>query len=339
MRTVLALALLAACGGSNSSGGGDGGGGSDAHVDARGIDSPAGSDGSVSDTPLDSPVCGLRQHMTGLTHRTVTIGGLTRTYLVYLPASADPATPVPLVLVFHGYTMSGQNMYDITQYQTIADSEHVALAFPDGQGGPNSFGAPWNVGDNVCPVVTGQPPDATGDDFAFMDAMEADIEADQCVDAQHVFVTGFSMGGYFTHHAGCMRPDIAGVAPHSGGTHDLSACPSVHKPIIIFHGKADPVVPPGCDDPASPMSGSAQPSADAWAQHNGCGTTTHAVSVEQGTCLYYDGCPADGQVALCTFDNMGHCWAGGPASEGLYACPGYESATQLEWTFWKMYAW
>ena len=42
-------------------------------------------------------------------------------------------------------------MFDITGYPALADAEHIAVAFPDGQGGPNTFNAPWNVGTNVCP--------------------------------------------------------------------------------------------------------------------------------------------------------------------------------------------
>ena len=62
-------------------------------------------------------------------------------------------------------------------------------------------------------------------DFAFMDAVKTDIENDQCLDTNHVFATGFSMGGYFTEHIGCYRSDFHGLAPHSGGTlADLSPC-------------------------------------------------------------------------------------------------------------------
>src|SRR5205823_2933875 len=128
------------------------------------------------------------------------------------------------------------NMYDGIGYPELADTEHVALAFPDGQNGPNSFLAPWNVGDNICPSFGTQPPNATGDDFALLDAMQADIAQDQCLDTAHVYVTGFSMGGYFAHHAGCMKPGIRGIAPHSGGTHALDQCTNGHMPVIMFHG-------------------------------------------------------------------------------------------------------
>lgn len=290
------------------------------------------------DAPIDARTCGLRAGARGKSMRHITAGGLDRTYVVYLPPGAA-TTPMPLVIVHHGYTMSGQLMFDITNYAALADTEHIALAFPDGQGGPNSLGAPWNVGANVCPSTSGPPPIATGDDFALLDAIKADIAQDQCLDTDHVFVTGFSMGGYFSHHVGCMRPDIRAVAPHSGGTHDLASCVNQRRPIIMFHGKADALIAPGCQDPESFGVLGATAAATAWAAHNGCATTFATRTIQGGHCIHYEGCPADGQVELCMFDGMGHCWAGGAASAGIYSCPAYEAATQLEWQFFKTYAW
>lgn len=299
--------------------------------------SPAGTvepDGEVvidaaHDAAIDAPACGTRSDRRGKTTRTLEAGGLERRYHVYLPAAASPKAPMPLVYVHHGYTMSGDLMFDITRYAELADAEGIALAFPDGQGGALSAEAPWNVGEGVCNAVTGAPPIATGDDFALLDAIRADVSEDQCIDEHHVYATGFSMGGYFTHHAGCMRDDLRAIAPHSGGTHDLSGCTGGPKPVIIFHGTADPVIPTSCGRSA----------ADAWAQHNGCATTTTSRDVQGGTCVSYDGCPAGGQVELCTFTLMGHCWAGGPLSTGIYSCPPYADATALEWQFFKAYAW
>lgn len=102
------------------------------------------------------------------------------------------------------------------------------------------------------------------------------------------------------------------------------------KPVIMFHGRSDTLVPASCSDPTA---------ATAWAQHNGCATTTTTRTVTGGTCVRYDGCPAGGQVELCTFTGMGHCWAGGAPSSGSYACPAYENATRLAWQFFKTDAW
>lgn len=316
---ALAFALvfaLAACGSPPGGAGGDAPGG-----DAR---------------APDAGPCGVRGGMRGLTSRELAIDGVRRTYLVYLPATADPKAPLPLVLVFHGYTMSGRKMFDVTGYAALADAEGFAVAFPDGQGGPDSTAAPWNVGTPVCPSYAGPPPVAPGDDFAFIDAMTADVAADQCVDAQHVFVTGFSMGGYFSHHAGCMRPDVRAIGPHSGGTHDLAGCASEKKPVIMFHGSSDPVIPAGCDDPSAAQVPGAEAAAQAWVEHNGCGLAATTTTVTNGTCKLYLGCPDGGQVELCTFTAMGHCWAGGP---GIYGCATYADATRLEWQFWKRFAW
>ncbi len=354
-RPLFVLACVLSCGVALGTAG-CGSSASDSSTDAGAHDSAKSHDSSARDVAKDAVVegasdviqvgsegdggaCGTRSGQRGLTSRKMTVAGLARTYLIYLPPSLDSSKPVPFVFVHHGYTMSGQEMVGITQYSALADSEGFGVAFPDGQAGPDSLGAPWNVGTDVCPSTAGPPPDATGDDFAFLDAMEADVAQDQCLDKSHIFLTGFSMGGYFAHQTGCMRPDIRAVAPHSGGTHNLDTCTSTKKPIIIFHGDADPVIPEGCDVPGANTPPGFTASATAWATKNGCGTTFTTVSVENGTCEYYDGCPEGGQVALCFFKGMGHCWAGAPGDAGVFACPTYASATQLEWDFFKKYAW
>ncbi len=314
-------------------------GAEDAHLDSTlgedgRLDAPSSDSGSGRDALADAGAggeagpCGVRAGQRGLSSRSMTVAGLNRTYLVYLPPPLDPRSPIPLVFVLHGYTMSGQDMYNATSYAALADNEGIAVVFPDGESGPNSLGAPWNVGTGVCPP--GDLNEASGDDFDFLSAMQADVEQDQCIDLPHVFLAGFSMGGYFAHHLGCMRPDLArAVAPCSGGTHDFSGCVAGHKPVIIVHGDSDPVIPLSCDTQA----------ASQWVTKNGCSTTTTTDPVDGGACQYYQGCPADGQVAICIFNGMGHCWAGGAASAGVFSCPGYASATEIQWAFFKKYAW
>ncbi|HEX7666818.1 MAG TPA: PHB depolymerase family esterase, partial [Polyangiaceae bacterium] len=195
--------------------------------DDAGSSTPVPSDAGASlDASISTADCGNRVGQRGLTHRTLTVGGVSRTTLVYLPPSLDAKTRAPFVFVFHGYTMSGQSMHDITRFADLADKEGFGVAFPDGEGGPNSLVYPWNVkssGQSVCGAGDGVS--ATGDDMAFVDAIEADVAQDQCTDTAHVFATGFSMGAYFTEHLGCTRADLRAIGPHSGGTlADLSSC-------------------------------------------------------------------------------------------------------------------
>lgn len=346
-----ALTLFASHCGSSSSSESSGDGGAST-VDGRSTVDGS-STGDVGPATVE-PGCGVRAGMRGKTSRTLMVDGTARTYIAYLPLSVSAPTAVPLVFVFHGAGMTAAEMYDLTQYAALADSEGIAVAFLDGQGASSSTGAtafnPWNVSDNgaaVCGAGNFVNNPTAGVDFAFMDAIKADVAQDQCFDTQHVFATGFSMGGYFTHHVGCDRTDIRAVAPHSGATlASLSSCKTEHVPIIIFHGAADTLIVPGCDDPNSTAVSGFPPSATLWAQKNGC-KPTYTTVVENGSgggdgqCYLYDGCPADGQVELCTFTGMAHCWAGGDTT-GLgarFACATYTGATQLEWNFFKKYAW
>jgi polyhydroxybutyrate depolymerase len=274
-----------------------------------------------------APCVGKTATRRGLTNRSATIGTVKRTYLVYLPPATDPNTPHPLVFVHHGVAMSGQAIYDTTGYASLADREGVAVAFPDGENGPNGLLPPWNVGTGVCGA--GALEQASGDDLSFVEAMRTDIETDQCIDRAHVLVVGFSMGGYFANQVGCVRPDLVrAISAHSGGTHDLGSCLAGHKPVILFHGTADPVIAETCGAQAR----------DSWAQKNGCSGGVDVVGIDGGTCEISKGCAPDGQVELCTFDGMGHVWAGGSPNV-VFSDPKVASATELQWAFFKKYAW
>jgi len=277
----------------------------------------------------------------GQSTQTLMAGGLARSFVYYAPPGLDPATPAPVVIVPHGYTMNAEQMVEITRYTDLADRERFIVMFPNGQ--PNAVG-PWNVGAPDCgSSLGGLLPTAAGDDQAFVDAMLAFAEADRCIDRAHVFVAGFSMGGYFSNETGCMRPDIRAVAPHSGGTHDLTSCASTHKPVLIMHFQEDALIPYKCGTQAR----------DRWVAHNGCQMDAPEIrAVVGGSCEYYKGCPADGQVALCSFTLpageprmlfAGHGWSGGSkagtAGGADFAVAATESASELSWAFFKEFAW
>jgi polyhydroxybutyrate depolymerase len=265
----------------------------------------------------------------GKTNQTVMAGDMKRTFILHVPKSLDPNKPVPMVIVPHGYTQAASNMYDFTNYPALADKEGFVVAFPDGQ--PGQAG-PWNVGQGACNSVYGLLPLGPGDDQAFIDKMIETAQSDQCIDRDHVFVSGWSMGGFLSHETGCLRTDIRAIGPHSGGTHDLAKCKSVKKPVIMFHGTGDKLIPVECGKEARKR----------WAAHNGCSDEVEMRLVKRGHCEYSKDCPADGQVALCLFDDMNHGWAGGPnAQVAIYpsAFSEYENAAELGWTFFKTHAW
>ena len=50
------------------------------------------------------------------------------------PSNLRAAGLLPFVYVFHGANQTGQYLYDATEYSKLADSEGIAVVFPDGQG-------------------------------------------------------------------------------------------------------------------------------------------------------------------------------------------------------------
>ena len=52
----------------------------------------------------------------------ITHGGLTRTYILYVPASYSAGTPAPLVFNFHGYTSNATEQMFYGDFRPIADT-------------------------------------------------------------------------------------------------------------------------------------------------------------------------------------------------------------------------
>jgi polyhydroxybutyrate depolymerase len=304
---------------------------------ALAADAAAAPDATSAPDPTRALCSGKPGVKRGKSNQTLSAGGARRSFVYYAPEDLDPNTPVPLLIVPHGTNMSGQGMFDITQYAKIADRERFVAIFPDGIDGPGSL-APWNVGTGVCGL--GAFVASGADDQAFVDALISFAEADQCIDADHIFMTGFSMGGYFSHETSCLSSKVAAIGPHSAGTHDLSRCPAQPKPTIIFHFTSDSLIGYECGVDAR----------DQLIKRNGCSAgSPDVVPVKGGKCEYYKGCSA-GQLAMCSFDPpdwlndgipSGHGWSGGSnaGADSFGAILATESASELGWAFFKKYAW
>jgi polyhydroxybutyrate depolymerase len=295
----------------------DGGDDDGGHPDAGASDDDT-EDAGVDDAGVDgpSPTCPGRTGSPGLEQRSVVVDGLTRTFLVYVPSHLDPEVPATVVFVHHGFTMSGEVMRTLTWLSDVADEEGFVVAFPDGGG---LF--PWHVGTGVCGA--GAFANGTTNDIAFVEAMIEDIDASHCVAKDEVFVTGFSMGGYFSNHIACERPDLVrAIAPHSGGTYG-GDCAGGPTPVMIVHGTADGLIEVGCGGEAR----------DHWVERNGCSSQFDVVPILGGHCERHRDCPPGGQVTLCLLDGMAHGWSGG---EGFYGGgTQYEDASWLIWDFFR----
>jgi polyhydroxybutyrate depolymerase len=267
-----------------------------------------------------------------LTRRTVRVGAATRSFILHVPSTLPREKPAPFVIVFHGFTMSGELMSTLTSWTKVADREGVIVAFPDGDMTLGPLSSPWNVGTNVCNVgafVANQ----IQDDVGFVDALIADVNGVRALDEQRIFAAGFSMGGYLTNHLACQRSRLfRAVAPHSGGTY-ADGCPADYRPlpVLVLHGTADGLIPYACGSEAK----------DYWLTRNGCSRDIASTeTVKGGKCEFYRGCEAQGDVGMCTFDGMKHGWAG---SDGLGLPFDYAGGTTFDdgaeviWKFFEQH--
>ena len=136
-------------GGAGSDGGGTGGLGGTGGSTGGGRGGSAGAGGAPGTKCMGKPGA------PGLTTRN--IGG--RNVLVHIPSTVDPNTGVPLLLVHHGFSMTGDAMRTLTGFQTIANREGFVVAFPTGTGNT------WNVGTGACggaALVSGTADDLAG---------------------------------------------------------------------------------------------------------------------------------------------------------------------------------
>jgi polyhydroxybutyrate depolymerase len=161
--------------------------------------------------------------------------GLTRNYILYIPANYNAANNHPIVFNLHGYTSTGAAQAILTRMNAIADTAGFIVAYPEGTL-DNSSQPYWNSG-----YGTGV------DDIGFIDALIDTIAANYTVNLQRVYSTGLSNGGIMSNTLACaLNHRIAAIAG-VGGTMSFvqsTACsPNNRIPVMHIHGTSDIIVP------------------------------------------------------------------------------------------------
>ncbi|WP_438000417.1 hypothetical protein WMF26_11845 [Sorangium sp. So ce185] len=223
---------------------------------------------------------------------TVTIrsGGKDRKYILWLPAGYDKDRPYRLVIAYHWYTGSAEQVVDCTKegircYTTqspfyglwdLAENSTIFIA-------PDGLNAGWG--------------NANGEDVTFTEDILEQVEADLCVDKSRIFANGFSYGGGMTKALGCARPDLLRAIAVYGGADFLAGCDGGTMPLAFYgaHGVSD----------GTCAYTSGEQIRDRFVKNNGCtaqdppeparGSGTH-------TCVSYTGCSSGHPTRWCAFD-------------------------------------
>jgi predicted esterase len=148
-------------------------------------------------------------------------------YQMFVPSSYDKSKPFPLIIALHG--MGGDEnsyfaAYGQGAFKVEAEKHGYIVACPKGRKPASMY-----LGDAEKDV---------------MDVL-AEVRRAYNVDADRIYLTGHSMGGFGTWSVAMDHPDVfAALAPISGGANNPANLSKIaHIPQLIVHGDNDPTVP------------------------------------------------------------------------------------------------
>jgi polyhydroxybutyrate depolymerase len=240
------------------------------------------------------------------------IGG-SRPVRVNVPPSYTPGTPVPLVIMLHGYSFTGdiEEVYlGLTQF-----SNDMGFIYAIPEGTKDQAGNPfWNATDACCDLY------GSGvDDSTYLSGVITQLEAVYSIDPKRVFIWGHSNGAFMAHRMACDHADqIAAIVSLAGAQwSDLSKCkPSEPVAVLQIHGTADSTIPydgstaAGFTFPSAPMT------VMDWATLDGCtgaaDTSAPAMDLDsvapgaETTVTSYGDCRPGGAAVLWTMAGVNH---------------------------------
>jgi polyhydroxybutyrate depolymerase len=266
----------------------------------------------VASVALVAAVIAARMAGAADTTGSIVVGGVTRTYVVNVPAKLG--SKVPLILSFHGHFGTGASQARLTGLSALSETYGFIVVYPDG------INRGWNDGRALT---------AGADDIGFLRALIADFSRRYPIDPARVYVTGFSNGATFAQYAGCqLANQIAAIAPVAGSmpTEDAPGChPARPISVLEIAGTADPMMP--IDGGPITLFGitrstvlSAQQTVAMWAGNDKCAPSTTSnmlahIAPDDGTGvtqMTYPRCAAGTNVVFYRVAGGGHAWPGGP---------------------------
>lgn len=260
-----------------------------------------------------------------------------RTYLLHLPPSYNPATPMPLIIAMHGGFGSGPQLEDQSQLSTKADTAGFIIVYPEGV--KSTLGIrTWNAG-GCC----GYAVDNNINDVGFLTALIDTLIANYSIDTSRVYATGMSNGAFMSYRLACeISNKIAAIAPVAG-TMNVGLCNPVRAvPVIHFHSYLDTNVPyqggigNGASDHYNPPLDSVL---NVWSLYNQCAQINDTIHNDTDyTHINWNSCACGNELNLYITHDGGHSWPGGTASMVGDSVSTVINANDLMWDFFQKYS-
>jgi polyhydroxybutyrate depolymerase len=243
---------------------------------------------------------GVNLGIDGVDVRTVRVDNQNgRSAILVEPADRTGSSPeLPLVVILHGLGQDAEGMARVATWPEAARDVGFVAVFP--QGVDDS----WNAG-RCC----GSAAEQGVDDVAFLDALIAQMVAEENVDPEAVYLTGFSNGAMMIYLYGCRRPDALAGAASVAGTNFSDCQPGVPLRFIQVSGSDDPVIPVlggKSSVPGVPEVPSVEQSVLAVAKASGCTGQPSGAEFAGVASFQGEGCAAGTPVRYDVVGGLGH---------------------------------
>lgn len=233
---------------------------------------------------------------------------------VTVPESYDGNTPVPLIVLLHGYSSSGNGQNSYMGISDLADDYGFIMVAPDGtrEAGGNELRF-WNASDACCNFYESQV-----DDSAYIAAIIETIKSEYNIDNRRVYLFGHSNGGFMSYrmayeHSGT----IAAIASLAGASHlERRDAPPNPVHILQIHGTSDGTIAYAGGEIQESRYPGAMSSVQRWAQYNGCAEEGSGREMrdldaslpghETGVLVFNRGCQPGGSAELWTITAGAH---------------------------------
>lgn len=259
--------------------------------------------GQAAAKPTATPAATLQP---GDTTRTLTVGGLERTYILHIPPGLGSLRSAPVVFVFHGLNDFATSIQAMTGFNDIADKNGFLVVYPYGSG--PSQAPSWNAG-GCC----GYAVENNMDEKEFVRQMLSDLGTIIRVDPKRIYATGYDNGAMLVYRLACeMSNTFAAIAPVSGWLLTDPCQPQQPVSVVHVHGLDDKYTGGAgaiiYGEKPNLVVPSVEQGIATWAQLDGCkgvaqvekqGTVTHTI---------YASCQAGTAVELYAIKGWGHAW-------------------------------
>lgn len=186
-----------------------------------------------------------------------------------VPAELDEDAAYPLVVLLHGYGVTGRIQQAFLGLGQLPDTGRAFLLAPTGY--EDSRRRPyWNADESCCDYDRAAP-----DDAGYLAALIDDVAGAWPIDRAAVFAIGHGNGGNMAYRLACDRADaVTGIVVVAGGAGiDPAACaPGRAVSVLHLHGTADAefAYTGGGPFQMAPGAPGAVESVTRWVGHDGC---------------------------------------------------------------------